>query len=340
MSKETRPAGPVLIPLEDGDANALAPFDPASAPPVPDDDADRAAQGRAMRAVARTASRPVSWLARLFWAAVVALGGLWLSTAAWDFVTGLFGRNDMLGWVAAGLAGVIVTALLIMALRELASLARLGRLDRLRAEIEQAAAGSADISDALSGLRRLYAGRADMKWALAEFDRHQADIVDADDRIASAEADLMTPLDDQARTEIEAATRQVATLTAIVPLTFADVAIAMTANLRMIRAIAETYGGRAGRVGSWRLLRSVVTHLVATGAVSVADDMLGSIVGGGAMGKISRRFGEGVVNGALTARVGVAAMDVCRPMPFKARSRPSVTGLVKSAVTGLIASRT
>jgi putative membrane protein len=42
-----------------------------------------------------------------------------------------------------------------------------------------------------------------------------------------------------------------------------------------------------------------------------------------------------VVNGALTARVGVAALEVCRPLPFVAAQRPSVTGLVRRALTGL-----
>jgi len=82
-------------------------------------------------------------------------------------------------------------------------------------------------------------------------------------------------------------------------------------------------------------MRAVATHLVATGAVSIGDDMIGSIAGGGALAKISRRFGEGVINGALTARVGVAAIEVCRPMPFADQERPSVTGLVKRSLTGL-----
>ena len=64
----------------------------------------------------------------------------------------------------------------------------------------------------------------------------------------------------------------------------------------------------------------------------------GSVAGGGLLSKLSRRFGEGVVNGALTARVGVAAMEVCRPMPFAALERPSVTGLVKRALTGFFGS--
>jgi putative membrane protein len=41
------------------------------------------------------------------------------------------------------------------------------------------------------------------------------------------------------------------------------------------------------------------------------------------------------VNGALTARVGVAAIEVCRPLPFLAREKPSVTGILGGALRGL-----
>ena len=132
-----------------------------------------------------------------------------------------------------------------------------------------------------------------------------------------------------------AAARQVATVTAIVPLAFADVLTALTANIRMIRRVAEVYGGRSGTLGSWRLTRAVMTHLVATGAVAAGDDMLGSLAGGAILGKLSRRFDEGVVNGALTARVGVAAMEVCRPLPFGEGKRPSVSATVARALKGL-----
>jgi len=121
----------------------------------------------------------------------------------------------------------------------------------------------------------------------------------------------------------------------MIPLAMVDVLVALAANVRMVRRIAEVYGGRAGTFGSWRLLKAVATHLLATGAVAVGDDMIGSVMGGGALSKISRKFGEGVINGALTARVGVAAMEVCRPMPFGAVKRPSVSGILKKALVGL-----
>jgi putative membrane protein len=103
----------------------------------------------------------------------------------------------------------------------------------------------------------------------------------------------------------------------------------------MIRRIAEIYGGRSGTLGSWRLTRAVLTHLVATGAVAIGDDMIGSLAGGNLLAKLSRRFGEGIVNGALTARVGLAAIEVCRPLPYIQMSRPSVTAVVRRALTGL-----
>jgi putative membrane protein len=103
----------------------------------------------------------------------------------------------------------------------------------------------------------------------------------------------------------------------------------------MIRRIAEIYGGRAGSFGSLRLARTVMTHLVATGAVAAGDDLIETMAGGGLLSKLSRRFGEGVVNGALTARVGIAAIEVCRPMPFAALPKPRVTNLVSRALTGV-----
>jgi len=115
----------------------------------------------------------------------------------------------------------------------------------------------------------------------------------------------------------------------------ADVVAVLFSNLRMIRRIAEIYGGRSGLVGSWRITRNVLAHLVATGAVAVGDDLIGSLAGGGILSKVSRRFGEGVVNGALTARVGVATMQVCRPLPFRQIQRPKVRNLIANALTGL-----
>ncbi len=324
--------GPVLIDLEDEPRDVS----PANAPPVPEPD-HPAPEGRAMQTVATFSTRRRSWLGRLFWWLASALLGVALSVAAWDFVAGMMARLPVLGYAVAGLTGLLVIVLLALALRELAGFSRLRRMDRLHHAAETALADD-DLTaarDVVARLTHLYAVRDDLSWGRERLKERMGEQFEAADLLGLAESELMAPLDAAARKEIEAAARQVATVTAVVPLALADVAAALTANMRMIRRIAEVYGGRSGTLGSWRLTRAVMTHLVATGAVAIGDDLISSVAGGGVLSKISRRFGEGIVNGALTARVGVAAMEVCRPLPFNRVKRPSVTRLVKQALTGL-----
>ncbi|UWQ14827.1 YcjF family protein [Aliiroseovarius sp. M344] len=323
--------GPVLIELDDAPATT-----PADAPPVPDL-SPVATSGAAMQSAISFAGRKPSWLARWFWSLLLAITGFVLSVAAHDFIMGLVARQPILGYAALGLVAAFILVLLIIALKEWVAFARLRRVDTLHRAAE-AAMAHGDLGEARSvvdSLKRLYRGRDDMRWGLDRMAERDGDVFDADTLFSLAETELMAPLDAAAIKEVEAAARQVATVTAIVPIALADVATALTANIRMIRRVAEIYGGRSGALGSWRLTRAVMAHLVATGAVAIGDDMIGSLAGGGILSKLSRRFGEGVVNGALTARVGVAALEVCRPLPFGPKKRPSVTGIVKRALTGL-----
>lgn len=308
--------------------------DPSAAPPVP----DALPEGQAMQAVAALSQKRGSALTRF---AVWAFGALFtfaLSVAAYDFVVGLLARNVVLGWAAFALVVVAVTAGVILALREWAAFLRLGRLDGLRSRAVDARA-AADLKAArrvVAGLVGLYGARADTAWGRARLAEREGEVMDADALLALAERELLATLDAEARLVIEGAARQVATVTALVPLALADVATAAVANLRMIRRIAEIYGGRSGSFGSLKLLRRVFGSLLAAGALALTDDMIGSVAGGGVLSKLSRRFGEGVVNGALTARVGVAAMELCRPMPFVALERPAVSSLVSRALAGLV----
>lgn len=328
--------GPILIDLE-GEAEARE--TPASAPPVPDPDPGLP-EPRAMEMAARIAAKKPSKLSRWFWSFALSLVGFIASVAAWNWVTDLLNRNPVLGLIATALFAGFLLVLAIITIRELAAFARLRRVDHIHSAAEAAIAHQ-DLAEAkavVADLKRLFRARSEMRWYLDRMEEREAQVFDADGLIHLAEAELLLPLDEAAKREVEAATRQVATVTAVVPLALADVATALTANIRMIRRVADIYGGRSGALGAWRLTRAVMTHLVATGAVAVGDDLIGSVAGGTALSRISRRFGEGVVNGALTARVGVAAMEVCRPLPFTRGKRPSVTNLIKRALTGLFGS--
>ncbi|KIC41237.1 GTP-binding protein [Ruegeria sp. ANG-R] len=322
--------GPVLIDLEDDTPVA----DVANAPPVPDVGPP---QGQAMQSAARLAARKPSALARWFWGLALAVVGAAVSVAAWDFAISLLERAPVIGWIVTGLIAALLLVVAIIALRELAAISRLSRVDDMRRAADTALAED-DLSKARAVTNRLiafYRGRDETRWGRDRLTERMGEQFDAATLLTLAEDEILASLDAAASREVEAAARQVATVTALVPLALADVATALASSLRMIRRIAEIYGGRAGFLGSWRLTRAVFVHLVATGAVAVGDDLLEPILGGSVLSKLSRRFGEGLVNGALSARVGVAAMEVCRPLPFSARHKPSTRGMIKRALGGL-----
>ncbi|MEM8774282.1 MAG: TIGR01620 family protein [Pseudomonadota bacterium] len=324
---------PILIDIDEDDATPS----PAETPSVPELQTFSSTDGKAMRGLVTIAARRPRRLARLFWGLLTALVVTLLSISLWNFTAALLESNPTLGYVVTALVAALVLICVVLILRELASFARLAKIDKLRHAAETAVSNQ-DLSaarDVTARLERLYSRRHETKWGRDQLKEQAAHQLDAVGLLNLAEHEVMTPLDAMAEHEIEIASRQVATVTALVPLAFADVLAALLANLRMIRRIAEVYGARSGTFGTWRLARAVITHLVATGAVAIGDDMLGSIAGGGMLAKVSRRFGEGLVNGALTARVGLAAMQVCRPLPFVASKPSSVTKLVQRALTGV-----
>ena len=308
-----------------------AAFDAAPAPPAVADAPDPDAPPPPRLDPPRRA-RP---LRALFWSALGALVAMVLVTEAWETVEALMARNVWLGRVALGLAVIVALGLLAFAAREVAALARFAKVDDIRARA--ATAWEALDADAARGVRddllALYVGRPELERGRKAILERAEDAPDADALLTLLEREAMAPLDAEALRAVRDGARGVAGATALLPAGLLDALAVLYLNVRMIRRVAAAYEGRAGWLGSWRLLRQVAVHLAATGAIAMGDDLIGAALGGGAVAKLSRKAGEGVVNGALTARIGVAAMEVCRPLPFRALDRPSVRTVARAALS-------
>jgi len=72
----------------------------------------------------------------------------------------------------------------------------------------------------------------------------------------------------------------------------------------------------------------VITHIVLTGGVAVTVDLAQDILGKHFAKMVAGRLGEGVFNGALTARLGVAAIEVIRPVPYVATKPPGIRAII------------
>lgn len=276
------------------------------------------------------------WLSVLV-AAVTGLASLAAGLALAAFVSDVLARSDWIGIAGWSLLAIAAVAAFVLAMRELVGLMRLGRLAHLRTAAE-AALRDRDAKaerQIVRRMRRIIGARPNHAWAAARFAEHEQDVRDPGDLFALADRELMTPLDTEARRLILTSAKRVSLVTAMSPIAFVAVAYVLLENLRLLRSLATVYGGRPGFVGSLRLARMVFVHILATGGVALTDDLIGQFVGQDLARRLSRRLGEGLFNGALTARIGVAALDICRPLPFveakPVRIRDILTELTKRA---------
>lgn len=285
---------------------------------TPESDTGRPVAGAAERRLtAGDLKRGIRW-GGLFISAMAALAslaaGLWFAR----FVSVALERQDWVGWTAFVLLAIMALAAAALILRELWGFRSLARLARLRKSVRIAIA-TGDIAKERAAVRALaahYRGRPEAAWGLARLNDHKGDVLEPGELLRLADRELVAPLDGEARRVVLKTARRVATVTALLPLMWVTMVYVAVANIRMFRTLAGLYGGRPGTLGALRLARLIVGHIIATGGVAMTDDLLGQFLGQDVLRRLSRRLGEGAFNGALTARLGVAAIEVTRPLPF------------------------
>ena len=271
----------------------------------------------------------LGWLGKVLWITAGALLSLALGLAAERLISDLFASTPWLGWLGLGILGVFVVALLTLLIREGLALARLRSLDRLkrRAEAVLVSDRAAEGKQVLAELRDIYATRPDLARGRQALEK-SGEIFDGGEIIRFAERSLMAPLDARARSLTAASARRVALVTTVSPRALIDIAFVIFESIRLGGQIARLYGARPGIFGTWRLLGAILSHLAVTGGLVLTDGVVEQLVGQGLAAKLSARLGEGIVNGLMTVRVGIAAMRVVRPLPYETQRQPKVKDFI------------
>jgi putative membrane protein len=267
----------------------------------------------------------------LFWTSLGGLVVLGTGLGIVSLIDDLFARSEGLGFLGLALTVLLVLASLVIAAREIAGLARLASIEDLhRRALGAIAADDRSQADAVvRDLVKLAHDNPHLARARAALRSHGSDIIDGADMVRLAERELMTPLDQEARRLVSAAAQRVSIVTAVSPRAVVDVLFVFAAAVRLVRQLARLYGARPGTLGMIRLMRHIIAHLAITGGMAASDTLIQQVLGHGIAAKLSQRLGEGVLNGLLTARLGLAAIDVTRPLPFTALPRPALGDLMK-----------
>ncbi|KYK47905.1 hypothetical protein A1D31_28515 [Bradyrhizobium liaoningense] len=279
------------------------------------------------------ARRRFPWGA-LFWSGLAGLTLLGVGLGVVHLIEDLFARSESLGYVGLAFALVTASALAVVIGREAFGLARLATIEKLhqRAADVLASDDRAESRVIVQDLLKIAHQNPQLARARATLESHAGEIIDGADMIRLAERELMSPLDAEARRLVSSAAQKVSIVTAVSPRAAIDVLFVFVAALRLIRQLAYLYGGRPGALGMIRLLRHVIAHLAITGGMAASDSLVQQMLGHGIAAKLSQRLGEGVLNGLLTARLGLAAIDVTRPLPFAALPPPKLSDLATDLI--------
>ncbi len=273
--------------------------------------------------------RRIRW-SRLLLTGLGGLVALAIGLAIDALIRDLFSRNDALGWLGVALAAIAGLAVLAILVREIVGLFRIRTVTALHAAAVEAVAS--DDRDAARKIARevvaLYERRPETARGRAALAAHMSEIIDGRDLIGLAETEVMLPLDEQARRLVLSAAKRVALVTTVSPRALVDVLFVAVQIVRLIRELATLYAGRPGTLGFLRLTRAAVTHLAVTGGIAAGDSLVQQILGHGLAARLSARLGEGVINGLLTARVGIAAIEVSRPLPFVVGKPPRLADVM------------
>ncbi len=267
-------------------------------------------------------SKGIRWFA-IFLSAISGLivmaAGVWL----YDLIGSLVTRDDWIGWMALTIIAIMVVSMVMIVLREFAGLLSVNRVTRLR-HLAESALLQNERAKAYRVLNKLYAvlDRPEHQLAKVRMKEHQNDIHEAKELLTLAERELMGPLDKMARSFIASSAKRVSVITAISPAAFVDVLFVTIENLRLLRRLAVLYGCRPGTLGNLKLARMVIAHIALTGGLAFTGDLIQQLISTKLTAKLSARLGEGIFNGALTTRIGIAALELCRPLPFIEVKRP------------------
>jgi len=272
----------------------------------------------------------------VFWCTCGGLMLLAIGLAVIAFIEDLFARSQAVGWLGLAFATLAAISLVIIGVREALGLMRLATMEKLHQRAAETILsddrmqGRALVQDIASLTRRM----PRLARARANLERHLGDIIDGADLVRLTERELMAPLDQEARQLVGAAATRVSVVTTVSSRAAIDMLFVLGTALGLVRRLSFLYGARPGTLGLLRLMRMVFSHLAMTGGLAASDSLIQQLLGHGIAAKLSARLGEGLLNGLLTARLGLAAIEVIRPLPFTALSRPTLGDLMSDALRG------
>ncbi len=267
-----RPLAPQIIPTQ------------RTEPITPSEPALPALAGAAPRRRDRVMSFGVAGVALLL------LG--WLSVDAVGWIVAAFEQSAALGVLAATAVAAGVAGGGAIIARELGSLLRLRNVEAIHRRLADGRLLPMEGRKAIADVLAVVPREREIEAAIETFQR-QAKLHHATaQQIEILSRTVMKPLDRRAEAHVRTAVLRAFGITAISPTGLTDAVFFLACGIRMVRAIAASYGHRPTAATTVHLLRRLVIEAGKLGAVDIASSSLVQHLGG-----------------ALTERLATSAAD-------------------------------
>lgn len=251
--------------------------------------------------------RKKPWLKIWLMLALVVIGvetglGIWEAMQS-SFLVGVL--YSSLALLSLGLIGKLIVT-------ELKALWSLKRLENVRLDAERLLQ-SEQVGEAEHWLKhqldKLPSQDASAFKALLKSHHTDKEALQLFDRIA------LTRLDDEAQKVVTNTAAGTALLVALSPMATVDMLAVLWRGTKMIESISRVYGIRLGYRSRLKLYKLLLTQMVFVGGTELISDLAVTTLSAELLGKLSARSAQGLSAGIFTARLGLKAMELCRPLP-------------------------
>lgn len=272
---------------------------------------------------------PIKGLKSLFYG----IGVLFLVLVGWEIYT-VFQSALAAHWVIASSFVLLLVLIASLAIRVLRSYLRdqenIGKLDDIQKQARRLSEAH-DIGNAksfINVLKDFYSNKPQDVY----FQRCIEKLPDySNDREAIDHIDrvFLQPLDEEAMRRVSNFSLQTGAAVAASPWASLDMLLSLWRSIKMIDDVAQVYGMRPSLSNRYKLLRLVIHQLAFVGISELVISNVMEEFGSSALTSMaSARLGQGLGAGIYTAKIGMAAMKVSRPIAFAKDNQPKIKSIV------------
>ena len=140
---------------------------------------------------------------------------------------------------------------------------------------------------------------------------------------------FLEPLDKEAMRRVSAHCFQTGNLIALSPWVAADMLLSLWRSIKMIDEISQVYGLRPSLTNRLKLIKIVMRKMLFVGVTELATDKAIESLGLHTLAAAaSARVGQGISAAIYTSKIGIAAMEVTRPVEFSEANLPSSSAVI------------